>query len=222
MVYFRLLMKFQSTPSARRATFRVFLFHHFFVISIHALREESDFLRCLRLQQLLHFNPRPPRGERRTVYALFPLRKNFNPRPPRGERRHASPIKLYRFLFQSTPSARRATKQSCRAYTTTSNFNPRPPRGERQARQAHSATTQTFQSTPSARRATSNSNATAGRSAISIHALREESDGNDPYQHSARNHFNPRPPRGERRRLHGKSGPAFAISIHALREESDK
>ena len=36
--------KFQSTPSARRATYPYFVFQRRMVISIHALREEGDFL----------------------------------------------------------------------------------------------------------------------------------------------------------------------------------
>ena len=34
-------------------------------------------------------------------------------------------------------------------------------------------------------------------------------------------HFNPRPPRGERRGLNRSKGILLDISIHALREESD-
>ena len=42
MVYFRLLMKFLSTPSARRATQSDASASPYRVISIHALREEGD------------------------------------------------------------------------------------------------------------------------------------------------------------------------------------
>ena len=82
---------FQSTPSARRAT-------------------------CRRFNSLLrssNFNPRPPRGGRPlpSPYALSHI-SYFNPRPPRGGR--PKPFKLVIILvkiFQSTPSARRATYQ---------------------------------------------------------------------------------------------------------------
>ena len=129
--------RFQSTPSARRAT-------------AHDLRHRGHDA---------DFNPRPPRGERRMMFSpTRPLRRfqstpsarratvavvaavlanlDFNPRPPRGERQlggvfpndfqqisiHAlreesdctiSSLALSAGLFQSTPSARRATLLAC-------------------------------------------------------------------------------------------------------------
>ena len=56
-------------------------------ISIHALREESDLDATLAITCRMYFNPRPPRGERQRVL----------------------PGKGVIFIFQSTPSARRAT-----------------------------------------------------------------------------------------------------------------
>ena len=56
---------------------------------------------------------------------------------------------------------------------------------------------------------------------ISIHALREESDDGSAIPIAHFFDFNPRPPRGERRRLSGVVGRFSDISIHALREESD-
>ena len=56
-------------------------------ISIHALREESD---------------RSP-----TTWASLPV--YFNPRPPRGERLTDAVANAVAAIFQSTPSARRAT-----------------------------------------------------------------------------------------------------------------
>ena len=58
------------------------------------------------------------------------------------------------WLFQSTPSARRATNISAAVVTTSTYFNPRPPRGERPD-MADGSTVKIL---------------------ISIHALREESD----------------------------------------------
>ena len=102
-------------------------------ISIHALREEGDLFRPRRLLSGRYFYPRPPRGGRRNALAAT----------------------LIRFLFLSTPSARRATFRA------------------------------------------------AGYSVdvwISIHALREEGDG-EAGQHSFMVlDFYPRPPRGGRRR----------------------
>ena len=109
-------------------------FHGFtsLVISIHALREESDQGGAAAGKPVTDFNPRPPRGER-LVFS-------------RAARSLA--------VFQSTPSARRATparpaeshdqRISIHALREESdllrpqpprlrrNFNPRPPRGERQ------------------------------------------------------------------------------------------
>ena len=147
--------RFQSTPSARRATHNIYSVRDNIAISIHALREEGDpvfanlgeqavlfqstpsarratvasFCRCLLP---VDFNPRPPRGGRPIApYADENLTQNFNPRPPRGGRpanRKPSPTLK---LFQSTPSARRATRAMRGLVTSPENFNPRPPRGGR-------------------------------------------------------------------------------------------
>ena len=56
-------------------------------ISIHALREEGD----------------------TSPINSFQCSQNFNPRPPRGERLSLSNNFSAALVFQSTPSARRAT-----------------------------------------------------------------------------------------------------------------
>ena len=84
-----LMQRFQSTPSARRATKTGLIVFVADLISIHALREESDLDATLAITCRMYFNPRPPRGGRRKVFFFF-----------------CSFIK-----FQSTPSARRATVQ---------------------------------------------------------------------------------------------------------------
>ena len=105
-------------------------------ISIHALREEGDVVNSSSASMTCNFNPRPPRGGRR-------------------QQRHDDVVDD---LFQSTPSARRATD------THAQHGNA----GE-------------FQSTPSARRATVPGGGNHAQHEISIHALREEGDpiGND-------------------------------------------
>ena len=102
---------FQSTPSARRATDRV--------RRVAAYRQ--------------HFNPRPPRGGRRTRNA-GPSSSSFyfNPRPPRGGRPTEPTAVSASLKFQSTPSARRATGRPCSTTSIPRYFNPRPPRGGRQ------------------------------------------------------------------------------------------
>ena len=100
-------------------------------ISIHALREEGDFLTC----------------------RVYNMHKNFYPRPPRGGRQQFPLFWLILLLFLSTPSARRATRRMAddgspviisihalreegdrrRAFAAErpQNFYPRPPRGGR-------------------------------------------------------------------------------------------
>ena len=146
--------RFQSTPSARRATHNIYSVRDNSAISIHALREEGD-------RQNRQNRPRP---------------KHFNPRPPRGGRPTPVIAMISSSPFQSTPSARRATKHqlsessrryisihalreegdaaACSPWLQRQDFNPRPPRGGRPLCPA-----------PDYRAAQ-----------ISIHALREEGD----------------------------------------------
>ena len=56
---------------------------------------------------------------------------------------------------------------------------------------------------------------------ISIHALREESDGVVGAHYQKVKDFYPRPPRGGRRRVLQYRASLEDISIHALREEGD-
>ena len=131
---------------------------------------------------------------------------------------------LYAYLFQSTPSARRATSGSHGIQGGQNYFNPRPPRGGRRSDSIADFTSFVFQSTPSARRATFctafvscpagsfQSTPSARRATltgesgfelvpISIHALREEGDRDGLALLCAFKNFNPRPPRGGRRHL---------------------
>ena len=81
------LLAFQSTPSARRATGQTISQCATSLISIHALREEGDAPRVLNYRPKANFNPRPPRGGRRLNGGYWDNEE----------------------VFQSTPSARRAT-----------------------------------------------------------------------------------------------------------------
>ena len=79
-----------------------------------------------------------------------------------------------------------------------------------------------FLSTPSARRATAVGLAhPQPRILISIHALREEGDGDVRAGLFCSYDFYPRPPRGGRRSEHIEKTETITISIHALREEGD-
>ena len=169
-------------------------------ISIHALREEGDFLR----------------GQSSCA------RRNFYPRPPRGGRPWPRSGSRWTSAFLSTPSARRATRSSAvvdgqRAISIHAlreegdgdrrlpdaqgrDFYPRPPRGGRRVAPQRVRWQGQFLSTPSARRATK--------------ALFQRWGG-------VRN-FYPRPPRGGRPVAALTVDNARIISIHALREEGDK
>ena len=125
-------------------------------------------------------------------------------------------------LFQSTPSARRATDHDIDRIAA-SGISIHALREESDWVLASAMLAASiFQSTPSARRATDKpcQPQTHGQQ-ISIHALREESDLQCLVTWSSHRYFNPRPPRGERRFTALCSRRSSAISIHALREESD-
>ena len=148
-------LQFLSTPSARRATCVMDGRLQRLGISIHALREEGDFLHsCLFLP--LHQFLSTPSARRATGVTIRPQEeaKYFYPRPPRGGRLTSAPRLTSSLLFLSTPSARRATK----------------------ALSSIGTWIKKFLSTPSARRATAQTPAWKKFFAISIHALREEGD----------------------------------------------
>ena len=118
-------------PRGGRLLFRCHL-QRLFCISIHALREEGDRKRHRAVGTDTNFYPRPPRGGRlevqrllanASVISIHALREegdnaitaketpqnNFYPRPPRGGRRISTIHRKEKFIFLSTPSARRAT-----------------------------------------------------------------------------------------------------------------
>ena len=213
-------------------------------ISIHALREESDIsMVCSKYDRLIsiHALREESDGERRasTITTSY-----FNPRPPRGERPMEGYLKAKESLFQSTPSARRATplrgqtghkgRISIHALREESDSLLPHSTGCGYTISIHALREESdqpsgygrvepseFQSTPSARRATLRDPFRVAPAHISIHALREESDGQWLRSRYTAQHFNPRPPRGERRQARQRNGVVRLISIHALREESD-
>ena len=126
------MLKFLSTPSARRAT-------------LGDSETNND---------IFNFYPRPPRGGRLLCSCIFKKSFNFYPRPPRGGRREMFTLEEYNKIFLSTPSARRATynhlnkssrplisihalrEEGDRSRSDNRHhppyFYPRPPRGGRQ------------------------------------------------------------------------------------------
>ena len=101
--------KFLSTPSARRATNSLLHGIRQLIISIHALREEGDFLPMIpAAKPRISIHALREEGDRqgRSIkgYAL-----HFYPRPPRGGRPQTAHKVNAKRAFLSTPSARRAT-----------------------------------------------------------------------------------------------------------------
>ena len=105
------IWQFQSTPSARRATRKRISKNYSscpFQSTPSARRATSDV--TLLQSDVADFNPRPPRGGRPPFVGLgIGLIRNFNPRPPRGGRPKIPAFASLIMIFQSTPSARRAT-----------------------------------------------------------------------------------------------------------------
>ena len=102
------------------------------------------------------------------------------------------------WMFQSTPSGRKATRADVGSSAALVGFNPRLPGGRRPRSSAKPTYVSSFQSTPSGRKATARHLAIVRWQAVSIHAFREE---------------------GDLRIVH--PGRALPVSIHAFREEGD-
>ena len=174
------------------------------------------------------FNPRSPRGERQELPQNRTTRLYFNPRSPRGERRKGIQPRLNSLYFN--PRSPRGERRCAvpRRISFLANFNPRSPRGERLFQPTARKCSQEFQSTLPARGATiavyhgvayliisihapregsdSRSRKSCKRSSISIHAPREGSDCAVEKGSIYLRNFNPRSPRGERRRtVHQRS-----------------
>ena len=194
----RIVQKFLSTPSARRATLAACAALHADAISIHALREEGDTVPSSETTSVEDFYPRPPRGGRlQPVFQGENCCLNFYPRPPRGGRREGKLTAYTRGEFLSTPSARRATSIRSMCCSPGAYFYPRPPRGGRR-----SACRRKLRCCP-----------------ISIHALREEGDCRHARDHAVQLNFYPRPPRGGRRLAGNKpqKAPQFLSTPSARR-----
>ena len=168
---------FLSTPSARRATAYSKGAKVSHKISIHALREEGDYITCLSWKKGMAFLSTP--SARRATWTPCHTMSQ-------------SPV------FLSTPSARRATNASGFLWPWMWNFYPRPPRGGRRGSGSSFTRKALFLSTPSARRATIKEVITDGSRNISIHALREEGDKDQRSSLTGLSYFYPRPPRGGR------------------------
>ena len=113
--------KFLSTPSARRATCRVFLrqrLHN--AISIHALREEGDAARCCRAAAAAQFLSTPS-ARRATGRNLFGRQQlgYFYPRPPRGgrqQKQRENPLLLSHYTPLCTNCKEVPVKQTAKSH----------------------------------------------------------------------------------------------------------
>ena len=108
---------FQSTLSVGRATLVGIDQSGHIEISIHALREEGDFHTERPAIGRHDFNPRPPRGGRRSSAVAYSM-AGTPPQISIHALREESDMFLDEFdhiikEFQSTPSARRATHSFC-------------------------------------------------------------------------------------------------------------
>ena len=193
------LLRFLSTPSARRATVpassSLIAYTYFYprpprggrlarsraslapcIISIHALREEGDSVWDVLMPYI--------------TISIHALREEGDCRL----QRHADDLQIsIHALREEGDGLDHCDDRHPR------NFYPRPPRGGRPYLGNCLAEFTKFLSTPSARRATHTAAGTA----------------------SHRRNFYPRPPRGGRHLRHPRADGALRISIHALREEGD-
>ena len=168
-------------------------------ISIHALREEDDVCGVGVPVVELDFYPRPPRGGRHAPFRLSECGRYFYPRPPRGGRRPLRPCTApgWKISIHALREEDDFSYKDIAAHLTISIHALR----EEDDLCCRGGQTEKikFLSTPSARRTTLTLSSSSG---------------------SCTN-FYPRPPRG------GRPGKIMfltqycVISIHALREEDD-
>ncbi len=190
---------FLSTPSARRATWahrcakwwskhfyprpprggrlrRVRFIPFFVCISIHALREEGDFLKDHQRRRIkISIHALREEGDEARI-KQFLGECIFLSTPSARRATRAANSFAQAEIFLSTPSARRATRIAFGVFPPIQYFYPRPPRGGRHGVPSTSPMKYLFLSTPSSRRAT-----------LVLYFF---------FRHFR--HFYPRPPRGGR------------------------
>ena len=173
---------------------------HFFFISIHVLREEDDFCERRALGQIEDFNPRPPRGGRRTdpddgacqpAISIHVLREEDD--LGRTDVAVTNKISIH-VLREEDDATLDGSKKGV------INISIHVLREEDDSfLSAYADERRIFQSTSSARRTTSQHlPKNSARLKISIHVLREEDDCTDSAARALPAYFNPRPPRGGR------------------------
>ena len=173
-----IIRPFQSTLPARGATKSKQDQQQSREISIHAPREGSDFFKKCGRINMIDFNPRSPRGERRPILPAGKPSGRISIHAPR-EGSDLSRLRLARFPIRISIHAPREGSDGA--------F---PRRLGRQRRISIHAPREGSDRHPSPRHRLRR---------ISIHAPREGSDGGKDGKGISCLYFNPRSPRGERR-----------------------
>ena len=197
---------FQSTCPARGTTT-----HHLSAdsrahISIHVPREGHDQILMAILSSLLLFQSTcPARGTTKVRYGLFHGFCNFNPRAPRGARRGIRNAEAERREFQSTCPARGTTTEPTARIVSSVISIHVPREGHDFIAIGIISRPIKFQSTCPARGTTTIKLKIVKMQAISIHVPREGHDHRATSSNATQAHFNPRAPRGARRKLLSRS-----------------
>ena len=210
-----------------------------YLISIHAPLTGRDQKARDTVSLARDFNPRAPYGARPKNIGNVATIVNFNPRAPYGARHIYKKPANAKEKFQSTRPLRGATNRTPKGGNTTMDFNPRAPCGARLAQRRISRIVicisihaplagrdstarcrqpalSSFQSTRPSRGATGRYLGVPRRDdMISIHAPLAGRDPCSTLWTTRAIYFNPRAPRGARRKGQRMENPVIAISIHA-------
>ena len=208
-------------PRGGRLPFSTFALFHLY-ISIHALREEGDFLlSAFYICSFLFLSTPSARRATISILASLGCRWNFYPRPPRGGRLLASRVSSMFFTISIHALREEGDPLTAESKLHTAYFYPRPPRGGRRQCGTLGAIGGIFLSTPSARRATGADQWHQRQHCISIHALREEGDARCSAWAERPDGFLSTPSARRATEEERDRREREFISIHALREEGD-
>ena len=195
------MRKFQSTLPARGATTTFSDIYMRANISIHAPREGSDPPPQGRGLLRHHFNPRSPRGERLILSASTHARATISIHAPReGSDLGKHHQLIVGHISIHAPREGSDAREQARKAEPLRFQSTLPARGATWLRPLLMALLISFQSTLPARGATADYIDRVANTDISIHAPREGSDRSRTRSSTASRNFNPRSPRGERRK----------------------
>ena len=172
-----------------------------FQISTLAPREGSDDGGTADRKRTHDFNPRSPRGERRRGGEPRHRAVNFNPRSPRGERRTSRTPYLREPMISTLAPREGSDCQLCPVSHGYRISTLAPREGSDLVCQGGPFVVCQFQPSLPARGATQRPEGLPSQAGISTLAPREGSDGRRFPAMLRASDFNPRSPRGERRRM---------------------